>query len=150
LGSVIGNPFDVLKTMQMANTSATAEPLGALVQNMLRDQGIKGFYRGVEANILRACVLNGTKMSCYDVVKSKVERQTGWGRKDLRTQFLSATGAGFFMTVTVSPFDNVRTHLASLHRSFLPLAFCPLPFFPSALLAFLISSLHPSRCAHAS
>ena len=70
-----------------------------------------GFYRGVEANVMRACVLNGTKMMCYDVLKGKVVDMTGYTRKDLRTQFLAAVGAGFFMTCTVSPFDMIRTKL---------------------------------------
>ena len=61
--------------------------------------------------VARACVLNGTKMACYDVIKGMVVNQTGWGRKDPRCQFVSAIGAGFFMTCTVSPFDMMRTRL---------------------------------------
>jgi hypothetical protein len=34
--------------------------------------GFKGFYRGLDANIMRAMVLNGTKMSCYDQIKSLI------------------------------------------------------------------------------
>ena len=68
VGSVIGNPFDVMKTLAQANKGKSV-PLATLVGNMYRDQGIKGFYRGVEANIARACVLNATKMACYDITK---------------------------------------------------------------------------------
>jgi Mitochondrial carrier protein len=59
-GSVIGNPFDVLKTL--AQTSKDKTPLSQQVQQMYRDQGISGFYRGVGVNVARACVLNATKM----------------------------------------------------------------------------------------
>jgi hypothetical protein len=110
IGSVVGNPFDVMKTMMMANSKGGAS-FPDLVRKMLADQGIFGFYRGIEANILRACMLNGTKMSCYDQIKSVVTERTGWQRKDLRCQFTSAFGAGFFMTCTVAPFDNLRTRL---------------------------------------
>lgn len=78
---------------------------------MYTEQGISGFYRGVTANIMRACVLNATKMGCYDISKGYVTKATGWARKDVRTSFCSATIAGFFMTVTVSPFDRIRTAL---------------------------------------
>ena len=61
VGSVIGNPFDVCKTLAQTNTDKSVN-LGALVGNMYRDQGIAGFYRGVEVNILRACILNASKM----------------------------------------------------------------------------------------
>jgi hypothetical protein len=84
-----------------------------MVKNMHRDQGIAGFYRGVEANVLRACVLNATKMGVYDLSKGYVTDFTGWARKDIRTSFCSSFIAGFFMTCTVSPFDRIRTNLMS-------------------------------------
>jgi len=42
VGSVIGNPFDVMKTMAQANKEK-AVPLSTLVGNMYRDQGMAGF-----------------------------------------------------------------------------------------------------------
>lgn len=110
LGSIVGNPFDVLKTLAQANKGAPV-PLTTLVGNMHKEQGIGGFYRGLGANIMRACVLNATKMGCYDISKGYVADATGWGRKDVRTVFCSASLAGFFMTLTVSPFDRIRTAL---------------------------------------
>uniref|UniRef100_A0A6T8HD06 Mitochondrial carrier protein n=1 Tax=Proboscia inermis TaxID=420281 RepID=A0A6T8HD06_9STRA len=110
LGSIVGNPFDVLKTLAQANKGAPV-PLTTLVGNMHKEQGIAGFYRGLNANIMRACVLNATKMGCYDISKGYVADATGWGRKDVRTVFCSASLAGFFMTLTVSPFDRIRTAL---------------------------------------
>jgi len=38
-------------------------------------------------------------------------KKTGWGRKDIKTSFSAAFVAGFFMTVTVSPWDMIRTKL---------------------------------------
>ena len=110
IGSVCGNPFDVMKTMLMANT-ANPIPVSTLMARMRAEQGIAGFYRGVQANVMRACVLNGTKMACYDTIKGHVTKATGWSRKDPRCQFTSAIGAGFFMTCTVAPFDMLRTTL---------------------------------------
>ena len=43
---------------------------------------IAGFYRGIEANVMRAMVLNGTKMSCYDTIKGEIVKSglvpKGW------------------------------------------------------------------------
>jgi hypothetical protein len=110
VGSVVGNPFDVLKTLAQTNKDK-AVPLSTMVSKMHADQGIGGFYRGVEANILRACVLNATKMGVYDLTKGFVADKSGWDRKDIRTSFCSSFVAGFFMTITVSPFDRIRTNL---------------------------------------
>ena len=88
-------------------------PLGTLVGQMYKDQGIAGFYRGVNVNIMRAITLSGTKMAVYDVSKGQVVKATGWNRKDPLTAFCSSFLAGFFMTCTVAPFDRIRTKLMS-------------------------------------
>jgi hypothetical protein len=72
---------------------------------------VGGFYRGIDSNVMRAMVLNGTKMACYDVIKGAVVDTTGLPKTSLINQTLSAFGAGFFMTCTVAPFDMVRTRL---------------------------------------
>lgn len=110
VGSLFGNPFDVLKTMAQTN-SGKAESLGTTLTTFYAQNGLGGFYRGISANILRACVLNATKMGVYDIAKGVVTDQTGWNRKDLKTTFCSAMISGFCMTCTVSPFDRIRTAL---------------------------------------
>lgn len=109
-GSLVGNPFDVCKTLAQAN-SGKSLPLSTLVGNLYRDQGIAGFYRGLQANIGRACVLNATKMGVYDMAKGYVTSLSGWDRKDPRTVFCSGMVSGFFMTCTVAPWDMIRTKL---------------------------------------
>eukprot|EP00977_Amphora_coffeiformis_P006934 scaffold1511_cov170-Amphora_coffeaeformis.AAC.5 len=99
-----------MKTLAQTNKEKSLG-LSTLVGNMYRDQGVAGFYRGVEVNIARACVLNATKMGCYDMTKGYVAGATGWSRKDIRTSFCSSFVAGFFMTVTVAPWDMLRTKL---------------------------------------
>lgn len=124
LGSIVGNPFDVLKTRMMASDSLNPPPLKEAAAQIYRKQGIKGFYRGVDANVMRAMVLNGTKMSCYDQINGIIVKADVIP-KGLATQFVSAFGAGFFMACTVSPFDMVRTRLmnqppdAKLYNGFL-------------------------------
>lgn len=112
IGSVAGNPFDVLKTLSQTNKEKSI-PLTTLVSQMYKNQGVAGFYRGVNVNVMRAIVLNATKMGVYDVAKGQVVTNTGWARKDPRTAFCSSFLAGFFMTCTVAPFDRVRTKLMS-------------------------------------
>jgi len=110
LGSLAGNPFDVLKTKMMASEKRGIT-LSGTAKELFANQGIGGFYRGIDSNVARAMVLNGTKMSCYDQMKGYVVQSTGLPKSNLLVQFLSAASAGFFMTCTVSPFDMVRTRL---------------------------------------
>lgn len=88
----------MLKTLAQTNKGESA-PLMQLVGQMYRDQGIGGFYRGVEVNVLRAMTLNATNMGVYDVSKGYVVESTGWARNSTKTAFFSSFLAGFFMTV---------------------------------------------------
>lgn len=37
-----------------------------------------GFYKGIEANVARAMILNATKMACYDTCKGLVKKNFGF------------------------------------------------------------------------
>lgn len=111
LGSLAGNPFDVLKTKMMASEGKGAVSITGTAKDLFANQGMAGFYRGIDSNIMRAMVLNGTKMACYDQAKGVVVQTTGLHKSSLIVQFLAAASAGFFMTCTVSPFDMIRTRL---------------------------------------
>jgi len=111
LGSIAGNPFDVLKTKMMTTKGKDVPSITLVGKELYKMQGIGGFYRGIDSNVIRAMVLNGTKMAVYDQAKGYVVTYTGLSKSSLATQFLSAVTAGFFMTCTVSPFDMIRTRL---------------------------------------
>ena len=110
IGSIVGNPFDVLKTKMMATEGTSAPSFAGTASNIYRSLGLAGFYRGLQANILRAMVLNGTKMGCYDQIKGLIT-QSGVVPTGMPTHFAAAFSAGFFMSCTVTPFDVVRTKL---------------------------------------
>ena len=109
IGSCAGNPFDVLKTKMMADKDAEGKGMGAYFAEIKKAEGIMGFYKGFNTNVIRAMVLNATKMACYDSVKAFLI--TTFALEGLLLQFCAAFTAGFFLTCTVSPFDKCRTLL---------------------------------------
>ena len=59
--------------LSLSLSSGKVQPsMDVAAKNLYSQQGIGGFYRGIEANVMRAMVLNGTKMSCYDQIKVSV------------------------------------------------------------------------------
>jgi len=111
IGSVVGNPFDVLKTRMMANEKAgDGSGFFKAFHEVVEIQGYGGFYKGLSANVTRAMVLNATKMAVYDQTKQMI-KTSGIIKEGLMLHFSSAFTAGFFMAITVSPFDIVRTRL---------------------------------------
>lgn len=75
IGSTSGNPFDVLKTRMMAYEGKENRSVLYYARDIAKNQGYKGFYKGLEANIMRASVLNATKMGCYDTCKQFAKRK---------------------------------------------------------------------------
>ena len=112
IGSLCGNPFDVVKTRMMAYEGKISPTFFSTFVDIYKLETYTGFYKGLQANVMRACVLNGTKMACYDQIKYFIV-QSGIVSPGISTQFCAAFGAGFFMATTVAPFDMIRTKLMS-------------------------------------
>ena len=111
IGSLAGNLVDLLKTKMMASKTKGAPSIAKTASELFANQGIAGFYCGIDSNIARAMVLNGKKMGVSDQSKGYVVALTGLSKTSHVTQFLSRVTAGFFMTCTLSPFDMIHTHL---------------------------------------
>jgi hypothetical protein len=112
IGSLVGNPFDVIKT-RMMTSSGQVLPLLDTAKAVGEQLGWRGYYVGLDSNIARAMVLNGTKMSCYDQFKSAIADSTTLPPSSLALQAFASVGAGFCMTCTVAPFDMVKTRMMS-------------------------------------
>jgi len=112
IGSIVGNPFDVIKTRMMAFEGRVQPSFWSTLIDLYGLEKLRGFYKGLQANVMRACVLNGTKMACYDQIKHFIV-QANIIPSGIPTQFCAAFGAGFFMATTVAPFDMIRTQLMS-------------------------------------
>lgn len=96
------DPFDVLKTRMMMAGGRETPSITKTATELFSKQGISGFYRGIDSNIARAMVLNGTKMGVYDQSKGYVVALTGLPKKSLLTQFMSAVTAGKSAKVPVN------------------------------------------------
>ena len=92
----------------MANKDSN-DGLGKYASDIMRLEGIMGFYKGFNTNVIRAMVLNATKMACYDTIKMYLV--ASFALEGLLLQFCAAFASGFFLTCTVSPFDKCRTLL---------------------------------------
>ncbi len=110
IGSLVGNPFDVVKTRMMTFEGKNAATFSSTIKNIYAVENVGGLYKGLQANLMRACVLNGTKMACYDEIKQFIIK-TNVIPSGIPTQFCSAFGSGFFMASAVAPFDMIRTKL---------------------------------------
>ena len=59
IGSFAGNPFDVLKTRMMSNRDED-KPMSFYANEINKMDGIFGFWKGFNVNVVRAMVNNAT------------------------------------------------------------------------------------------
>ena len=108
IASIAGNPFDVLKTRMMANRD-DMKPMSHYAKEVYQLDGIFGFWKGYNTNVVRAMVNNATQMAAYDSCKLFI--LNAFALEGLLLQFITALCTAFFVTMTVSPFDKCRTLL---------------------------------------
>jgi hypothetical protein len=142
VGCVFGNPFDVLKIKIQASKSAVS--VKDILKTEYKQKGFRMLHRGLGINIMRATVLNGTKMSTYDASKGILETRFGWSREGTANIFASAFISGFCIACFITPFDVLRTRIMNnnsavsfktlkngvpsiLYRGFFPLWFRAVP-----------------------
>ena len=109
IGSGIANPFDLLKIRMQAH-KGEYKPPSWHVNEVYSNFGIVGFWRGVAPTMVRAMLMNGTKLAVYDTIKHKII-DLKILKDGVAVQFIAACVAGFFQTVVTAPMDNIKTRI---------------------------------------
>ena len=70
IGSALANPADLIKTRMQAMPPNEFFPISWHVKDIYHNHGgLIGFYAGVRPTMIRAVLLNGTKLGTYDTIK---------------------------------------------------------------------------------
>ena len=73
-----------------------------------RNEGLRGLWKGVSANVARLSVVNCTEIVVYDIIKSYILYKS-FMADNVPCHFVSAISAGFVTTIIASPIDVVKT-----------------------------------------
>ena len=111
LASGICNPTDVLKIRMQADTSGTLyRGLTHGFTTIVREEGLRGLYKGVNPTTQRAAIVAAVEIASYDEIKMRLIPLIGNG---LGTHFSAAILAGFLATLASNPTDVVKARLMS-------------------------------------
>lgn len=73
-----------------------------------RMRGLGGFFRGLDANILRNAVMNGSELSAYDYLKGSLVEKYGLEEDSFVTHLSCGTLAGIVGAICTSPPEVVK------------------------------------------
>ncbi|KAI0885317.1 mitochondrial dicarboxylate carrier [Annulohypoxylon maeteangense] len=118
LGGISGNAADVTNVrMQQDLALPPAQRRGYKhgldgMFRMLREEGVKSWFRGVLPNSTRAALMNASQLASYDTFKSFLITYTPLG-DTTTTHFASSLIAGFVATTVCSPVDVIKSRVMS-------------------------------------
>merc|ERR1712086_1146334 len=97
----------------MSDTSNPPLTLRQTASSILKQGGVRGMYLGIDTTIIRAAILGGTKMGCYDTVKQELRRRYDFKDGTPSMIFIASMITGLAVTVTTSPATNAKTLIMS-------------------------------------
>lgn len=104
------NPTEILKT-QMQSSRTSRLSMRAVARLIYGSEGVRGFWAGVQPNILRCFLVNAAELGTYDQAKHWLI-DNGYFSNAPIAQHVSASGvAGVASALTSTPADVVKTRL---------------------------------------
>ncbi|KAI0601905.1 mitochondrial dicarboxylate carrier [Biscogniauxia sp. FL1348] len=118
LGGISGNAADVTNVRMQQDAALPAAQrrmyrhgLDGMFR-MLREEGVRSWFRGVWPNSMRAALMNAGQLASYDTFKVLLMTNTPLG-DTTTTHFASSFLAGFVATTICSPVDVIKSRVMS-------------------------------------
>jgi dicarboxylate transporter 10 len=117
-GGIVGNPADICNVKMQNERSLPPEArqnyrsVFDVLRRIGKEQGPRGYFRGLWPNCLRAAGMTGFQLASYDYCK-RVLVENLHRNDDLVTQFVSSIFASLVATTICNPIDVIKTQTMS-------------------------------------
>ena len=119
IASVIANPTDLVKVrlqvdgMKAAGPNHKPQYQGVVdcMQQIYRNEGVLGFWKGSLPNLTRAVVLAAFELTAYDEIKAQLMRTCLIKEGEVSGVFLTALGSGFIASCVSNPIDVIKSRV---------------------------------------
>ena len=111
LAAVVSNPFFLLKNKLQNGRKSQNISLRKAIHQVYRDFGVRGFYTGLSAFMLRTSVATGVQCVSYDVFKTVVlnySQSESW-----KTHVIASGITSALVVAAMQPFDLATTQVQS-------------------------------------
>ena len=121
LGSFVGSPLYMIKTQLQAKSSASKIAVGhqhnysslrTAARTILKNQGIRGLWRGASASILRTSIASCVQLSTFSLLDGHLLKNSSYLQNNtILSTFISSVIGGIAVSTAMCPFDVVSTRL---------------------------------------
>ncbi|CAO1618340.1 unnamed protein product [Sympodiomycopsis kandeliae] len=115
IGALISSPTDLMKIRMQAARPNGVPPYKTSFHGFVQvyqQSGIRGLWRGVAPNTIRAAVLTSSQIATYDQVKGWFKSTIGI-KEGLGLHFSASMVAGFVCSAASQPIDTIKVRLMS-------------------------------------
>lgn len=122
LGGIVGNPADLANVRMQSDSalpSADRRNYKSVADAFVRfgrDEGWRGYTRGIWANSSRASIMTACQLASYDEFKQVLIRKAKL-KDNLSTHFAASVLAGLVATTMCNPIDVIKSQVMSLSGS---------------------------------
>lgn len=133
-------PFGIVALRLQCRESRYSGSVTKAFSTIWKEEGLRGFYRGLTATVIRDVPASGMWWGTYEAVKPHIARITEdrykrvkarvdltgegplsdarrvWWASDRRSQFISGSVAGVVTTILINPLDVLKTRLQVLYH----------------------------------
>lgn len=112
LAGFITNPMDVIKVRNQQYSDSKYHTFRGTALTIFREEGIRGFYKGAAASVLRECTYSSLRMGLYEPIKTQYALVLGDESSPL-IKWLSAFTSGAIGSAIFNPIDVVKVRFQS-------------------------------------
>lgn len=110
-GAIAGNPFELLKVRMQHRPKCSEESIVTIGLDIVRNEGLKGLYRGVIPACFRSSLLTSSQLLTYDVSKLYLVSKFGLDGATYTCQVGCALISGIAATTMSTPADVIKTRM---------------------------------------
>ncbi|KAK2461434.1 hypothetical protein APHAL10511_005897 [Amanita phalloides] len=127
VGAALGNPLFLIKARMQAYSPAL--PVGAqryyknsfdALATIFRAEGLRGYFRGVDASILRTSMGSSVQLPSYEYTKNLLAKNGIMSAESVATFLVSSSISGAIVCLVMQPADTATTRMYNQPTTQLP------------------------------
>eukprot|EP00914_Ancora_sagittata_P013087 GHVO01025456.1.p1 GENE.GHVO01025456.1~~GHVO01025456.1.p1 ORF type:complete len:234 (-),score=16.81 GHVO01025456.1:490-1191(-) len=116
---IVTTPMELLKIQlqDAGRTGSTKISARQIATDLIKQKGLFGLYKGMNATFLRDVVFSGIYFPLFAHLNSLGPRREGSTQSVFYVSFVAGNVAGSIASLSVNPFDVVKTRLQTINKA---------------------------------
>mmetsp|Transcript_30978 Transcript_30978/g.77597 ORF Transcript_30978/g.77597 Transcript_30978/m.77597 type:complete len:164 (-) Transcript_30978:352-843(-) len=131
-GAAMGSPFQMIKIRMQSYSSKASMAVGDQhkykslahgLRTVLREEGLAGWRRAMDACMLKVAIASAVQLSVYDGMKGRLQRSETWNKRfgSTETHIAASVAASFAVVSVINPLEVQHASSSRCHTLSTPI-----------------------------